>query len=298
MACQASLSDRGLSRQEYLSILANTGCHILLENYISCFPSHQPPWVPGAARIPVTQAAAPPPHLALTEANPRPSGQPQELNPSGRPTCRGGNKTTIETQGHMWLRKKTLNLPTSCTSFRLNPHNQLRRLCVYEIYKRPLRAPTKENALALIAVVVGSKNTQEWDNIIIWPTPTAGPEISTVLEGILRRGQALSLWSRSTDSKTLYYQRTNPREYQIVRIHRKETTWIQDPASPNHQQHPVQDASSKQQIKQTYQPNHQQTGLSPHSAMPIRGKTNKQINTKPQHKSHPIRSLHKPLDQP
>ena len=67
----------------------------------------------------------------------------------------------------MWLRKKTLNLPTSCTSFRLNPHNQLRRLCVYEIYKRPLRAPTKENALALIAVDVGSKNTQEWDNIII-----------------------------------------------------------------------------------------------------------------------------------
>ena len=124
-------------------------------------------------------------------------------------------------------------------------------------------------------MVVGSKNTQEWDNIIIWPTPTAGPEISTVLEGILRRGQALSLWSRSTDSKTLYYQRTNPREYQIVRIHRKETTWIQDPASPNHQQHPVQDASSKQQIKQTYQPNHQQTGLSPHSAMPNRGKTNK-----------------------
>ena len=27
--------------------------------------------------------------------------------------------------------------------------------------------------------------------------------------------QALSLWSRSTDSKTLNYQRTNPREYQI-----------------------------------------------------------------------------------
>ena len=39
----------------------------------------------------------------------------------------------------------------------------------------------------------------------------------------------------------------NPREYQIVRIHRKETTWIQDLASPNHKYHPVQDTSAKQQ---------------------------------------------------
>ena len=36
-------------------------------------------------------------------------------------------------------------------------------------------------------------------------------------------GQALSLWSGSTDSKTLGYQRTNPREYQIVRTHTEET---------------------------------------------------------------------------
>ena len=36
--------------------------------------------------------------------------------------------------------------------------------------------------------------------------------------------QALSLWSGSTDSKTLDYQRTNPREYQRVRTHTKETT--------------------------------------------------------------------------
>ena len=41
-------------------------------------------------------------------------------------------------------------------------------------------------------------------------------------------------------------------------------------------QHPVQDASSKQQTKQKYKPSHQQTGLPPQSALPIRGKTNKQ----------------------
>ena len=61
----------------------------------------------------------------------------------------------------MWLRKKTQNLPTSCTSCRLNPHDQLGRLCVYGIYKRSLKAPTKEVliALVLIAMDIGGKNT-------------------------------------------------------------------------------------------------------------------------------------------
>ena len=39
----------------------------------------------------------------------------------------------------------------------------------------------------------------------------------------------------------------------------------------------MQDASSKQLQKNT-KPNHQQTGLPPHSDLPIRGKTNKQTN--------------------
>ena len=51
----------------------------------------------------------------------------------------------------------------------------------------------------------------------------------------LERDQALSLWSGSTDSKTLDKYRTNPGKYQIVRIHTKKTTWIKDLASPNHQ---------------------------------------------------------------
>ena len=45
----------GFSRQEYWSVLANTGCHTFLEHYISCCPSRQLPWVPGAARTPATQ---------------------------------------------------------------------------------------------------------------------------------------------------------------------------------------------------------------------------------------------------
>ena len=63
--------------------------------------------------------------------------------------------------GAVQLRKKIQNLPTSCTNCRLNPHNQLGRFGVYGIYKRTLRPPTKENALVLIAVDIGGKNTQE-----------------------------------------------------------------------------------------------------------------------------------------
>ena len=43
----------------------------------------------------------------------------------------------------------------------IKPTRQLGRLCVYEIYKRSLRAPTKENTLVLIAVDIGGKNTEK-----------------------------------------------------------------------------------------------------------------------------------------
>ena len=94
----ASLSV-GFSRQEYCSVLANTGCHTLLEHYISCCPSHQLPWVPGAARTPATQAAAPPPHLALTGANPSPPGQPQEQTPVDDPHAEVEIKPQLKPRG-------------------------------------------------------------------------------------------------------------------------------------------------------------------------------------------------------
>ena len=49
----------------------------------------------------------------------------------------------------------------SCTSCRLNPHDQLGKFHVYGIYKMILRAPTKENSLILIAVEIGGNTTQE-----------------------------------------------------------------------------------------------------------------------------------------
>ena len=80
VACQASLSG-SFSRQEYWSVLANTGCHTLLEHYISYCPSRQVPCIPAAARTPVSEAAAPPPHLALTGTDLSLPGQPQEQTP-------------------------------------------------------------------------------------------------------------------------------------------------------------------------------------------------------------------------
>ena len=41
VACQACQGR--FSRQEYWSVLANTGCHTLLKHYISCCHSRQPP---------------------------------------------------------------------------------------------------------------------------------------------------------------------------------------------------------------------------------------------------------------
>ena len=65
VACQASPSTE-FSRQENWSVLASTGCHTLPEHHLSCCPSHQLAWIPGASRSPATKAAESPPDLALT----------------------------------------------------------------------------------------------------------------------------------------------------------------------------------------------------------------------------------------
>ena len=96
----------------------------------------------------------------------------------------------------------------------------------------------------------------------------------------LTRDRALSLWSGNTDSKP---QTTRELTLGVsaVRTHTKEATWTQDAAPPNHQQHPVQDVSSKQQAKQKYKPSHQQTGSPPHSALPIGGEKKLSSNLTP-----------------
>ena len=91
----------GFSRQEYWSILANTGCHTLLEHYISCCSSCQLPWVPGAARTPMIQVASPPPHLAFTGEDPNPPGQPQDHTPVDDPHARVEIKPQLKLRGRV-----------------------------------------------------------------------------------------------------------------------------------------------------------------------------------------------------
>ena len=51
------------------------------------------------AKIPAVQAAAPPPHLALTGANPSPPGQPQEKDPVHDPHAELEVKPQLKLRG-------------------------------------------------------------------------------------------------------------------------------------------------------------------------------------------------------
>ena len=64
-----------------------------------------------------------------------------------------------------------------------------------------------------------------------------------------------------------------------MRTHTKETIWIQDLASSNHQEHPAQDTSSKQQTKQKYKPSHQQTGFTTSLSLAHQRKNKQKLST-------------------
>ena len=107
----------------------------------------------------MTQAAIPPPHLALTEANPSPSGKLQKQTP------------VLRTNPHVEVEVKPLKPRGSVANVEdPKPSHPLYELQIKStqstrqtlcLYKRSLRAPTKEKALALIAVDFRGKNTQE-----------------------------------------------------------------------------------------------------------------------------------------
>ena len=85
VACQASLSGKRFFQTRILEHIGQYWLSFSSRALYFLLPSCQLPLVPGAARTPVTQAAAPPLHLALTEASPSPPGQPQEQTPVDDP---------------------------------------------------------------------------------------------------------------------------------------------------------------------------------------------------------------------
>ena len=85
--------------------------------------------------------------------------------------------------------------------------------------------------------------------------------------------------ARVLEWSAIAFSESNPKEYQIVRTHTKETIWIQDLASSNHQEHPAQDTSSKQQTKQKYKRNHQQTGFTTSLSLAHQKKNKQKLST-------------------
>ena len=101
---------QGFSRQEYWGVLDNTGCHTLLGHYISCCCNCQPSWVPGAASPCDSSNCTthtPGPHRDRHKFSRAASG----AIPSGQPTCRGRNKTTVETQPQSVWGRRTETFP-------------------------------------------------------------------------------------------------------------------------------------------------------------------------------------------
>ena len=100
MTCQASLSGR-FSRQEYWSVLGNTGCHTLLEHYISLRLSCQLPRVAGAASTPATKAAVPFLHVVFTGAEASLPEKPQKQSTVNDPHAEVEIKPQLKHRGNV-----------------------------------------------------------------------------------------------------------------------------------------------------------------------------------------------------
>ena len=104
VACQAFLSGRGFSRQEYWSVLANTGAYwptlVTLPSRALYFllPQLPTPLSTWCCQNPCNPSSCTASLSGPHRGKPKSSRGASGANPSGRPTCRGGNKTTIETQ--------------------------------------------------------------------------------------------------------------------------------------------------------------------------------------------------------
>ena len=93
-----SVREGAFSRQEHWSVLANAGCHTPLEH---CIPAALAANPPGYPVLPEPLRPKQLPRLITWphRGKPKSSRAASGADPSGRPTFRGGNKTTIETQG-------------------------------------------------------------------------------------------------------------------------------------------------------------------------------------------------------
>ena len=88
----------GFSRQEYWSMLANTGCHTLLELYF-LLPWPPPPRSPWCCQNPCDPSSCTTSTPGPQRGKPKSSKAASRANLRRLPISRGGNKITVETRG-------------------------------------------------------------------------------------------------------------------------------------------------------------------------------------------------------
>ena len=117
----------------------------------------------------------------------------------------------------------------------------------------------------------------------------------------LANDPAPSIWSGSTDSKTLYNRRTpNLREYQLLRTHSCKLNHLN--TRPRITQPPIRTTQpSVGHLIQTANRTKIETQSSADRItllnQPCTSEGKEKKKKKTQHQSHPMQSLHKPLDQ-
>ena len=158
VAFQASLSGRGVLQARILERIGQYWVpHPSRALYFLQLLTPLSPW---CFQNPWDPSSCTPPHLALTGADPSPPGQPQEQTPVDDPRAEVEIKPQLKPRGSV-AKEEDPKPSHQQYRLRLNPQDQRGRPCVCGMYERTVRAPTKENALALIAVDIGGKDTQE-----------------------------------------------------------------------------------------------------------------------------------------
>ena len=150
-------------------------------------------WAPGAARTPATQAAAPPPHLALRGTNPSPPEKPQEQTPGDGPHAEVEIKPQVKHRGSV-AKEEDPKPPHQLYKLQVKSTRSTRHtLRLWEIWK-VTEAPPGENAPVLTAVDLEARTHRSRARLDL-SCPLRGPETSTVL-GILGRQGGLWLPAR------------------------------------------------------------------------------------------------------
>ena len=157
VACQASLSGRWVLQAR---ILERMGQY----------------WSPWPSIFPAALAANPPEYLVLPEplrpkqrhhlrtwphgADPSPAGQPQEQTPVDDPHAEVGIEPQLKPRGSV-AKEEDPEPSHRLYKLQIKPQGQPGRRCVCGTYNRSLSAPIGENALVLMAVDTGGRDTQE-----------------------------------------------------------------------------------------------------------------------------------------